>query len=193
MIGLAVALALSAPDDGAAPRGLSAHEIRAPFSREVEWGGNEAGFGWEWRESFARFSGSVLVFGYWPHTATSAGAPRRRSFVARRAFRRLGQPERIQWTDSEFCPALRARFEALEAIPSPSFRVAGLEGEPERIVVAGDGVGWTIWSNTAHQSDDHVARLTVQSGGGDIATWGTTTEAALESCWTDIEPTPPVR
>lgn len=193
MIALAVALALSAPDDGAALQELSAHEIRAPFSREVAWGGDEADFGWEWRESFARFSGSVLVFGYWPETPGAAGAPRRRSFVARRAFRRLGQPERIQWTDSEACPALRVRFRALEQLPTPAFRVGGLEGESESIVVTGHGAAWTIWTDEAAQSDGHYATLTVQSNDSDIAAWGTATEIALASCWTEIEPTPPVR
>ena len=193
MIALAVALALSASDDGAARQELSVQDIRAPFSREVEWGGDEADFGWEWRESFSRFSGSVLVFGYWPETPRVAGTPRRRSFVARRAFRRLGQAERVQWVDSETCPALRDRFKALEALPPPSFRVAGLEGEPEWIKVTGDGVGWTIWSDQAEQSDGHIAYLTVRSGGGDIATWGMATEAALEPCWTETEPAPPVR
>ena len=193
MIALAVALALSAPDDGAARQELSAQDVHAPFSRDVEWDGSKPSFGWEWRESFARFSGSVLIFGYWPETPRAARPPRRQSFIARRAFRRLGQPERIQWAQSEACPALRDRFKALEQLPTPTFRVAGLDDEPERIVVAGDGVGWTLWSKTAQQSDDHAAYLTVRSGGGDIATWGVATEAALESCWTENEPVTPVR
>lgn len=187
MIALALALALSAPDEGAARQELSARDVHAPFSREVNWDGNKPSFGWEWRESFARFSGSVLVFGYWPQTAASDGTPRRRSFVARRVFRRIGQPERIQWADSDACPALRDRFAALQRLPTPAFRVVGLEGEPESIVVTGDGVGWTIWS------DEHYAKLTVRSNGSDIATWGMATEAALEPCWTETEPAPPVR
>lgn len=158
--------------------------IRAIKDERVEWRDQSPRFGWLWIDTFGRFSGSVAIYWDFVREGPEPGRPARLRFVARRLERSVGSPDKIRWSDSDQCPALNDVVRSFQTISAPTTVIPEMTLPPEVPVVVADGVGVTLWSNSAREGNRRSASYEISSGsGGPIANWASTTANALAGCW----------
>lgn len=161
-----------------------------PVGQEDEalWAGRPAWLGWRWLDAFQTFAGSVSI--YYDHTREGAleGRPTRLRLVARQLDRRAGQSDQIRWTDSDRCPALMDRVQAFQVLEPPRTVIPALTWPPAFPRMVRDGVGWSLWSQTAQQAGGFSAYSEFSSNAGPIAEWGRSARQALKDCWQEDAP-----
>jgi hypothetical protein len=165
-------------------RMLMASEADASFTL----GRATASLGWRWSHPFEDAAGSVSVFVVRTAEGAPPGQPTRPVFIARQVERVSGAPEAIRWADSDRCPSLLLLMHDFEALQPPSTMIPGLTWPPQFPVITLDGIGWTIWTRDAQQSDRSTAYVQMSSNAGEIAAWGRRSWEALSECWSEDQP-----
>jgi hypothetical protein len=126
------------------------------------------------------------VYSAWTNGAVEG----ERYWLIRRAVgERTGQSDLV-WADSRTCPAVRSVLTAMEDMAPPRPQVTGLHGEPERIVVVGDGALVTFRSRWA-QAGSEGALLEMELTGNvnaPHAIWWAESVEVLQDCWTETRP-----
>lgn len=185
-ISLLVSGTESAEAHAAAPVPSSA--VQSERDEQYRWNFMPPWLGWKWSSPFGNFSGSVSIYFTYTTEGAPAGRPTRLKLVARRVFRERDKSDRVQWTESDRCPALLEAARQFQELPPPRTVISGLTWPPDFPLVVLDGMSWTLWSNTAQQEGRHPASYSFSSNTGPIADWGERTQTALDNCWDESTP-----
>ena len=121
----------------------------------------------------------VRVYEFW-ETRGLAGTPPR--YLVARKSTPTADGERVEWTTSHACPALRDVSQLVPVLATAA--TTGRSPAPP----APDGVTVTLSIASAAQIDGSPVGVQVSSNAGPLAHLGRLADAALSHCWRPTEP-----
>lgn len=115
----------------------------------------------------------------------SSSAPR---YLARRSQQVGDARPRLDWADTNDCPALHSVVESFAFLPIPSVQIDGAPSSRPATPPPVDGTRHTIWTSRGKQINGERADLEVSATYGPLATWVAMSNDALRPCWREAQP-----